>query len=30
MEASVKELLEKNIVTRDEVAFYLPQSSQQR
>ncbi|MCX5807621.1 MAG: type IV pilus twitching motility protein PilT [Proteobacteria bacterium] len=30
MEASVTELLAKNIVTRDEVAFYLPQSAQQR
>jgi twitching motility protein PilT len=30
MEASVTELLAKNIVTRDEVSFYLPQSAQQR
>lgn len=30
MEFSVTELLTKNIVTRDEVAFYLPQSAQQR
>lgn len=30
MEASVQELLMKNLVTREEVAFYLPQSQQQR
>jgi twitching motility protein PilT len=30
MEAAVTELIAKNVVTRDEVAFYLPQSPQQR
>jgi Tfp pilus assembly pilus retraction ATPase PilT len=30
MESSVNELLAKNIVTREEVAFWLPQSTQQR
>lgn len=30
MEASVTELLQKNLVTRDEVAFWLPQSNQPR
>ncbi len=30
MEASVTELMNKNLVTRDEVSFYLPQSAQQR
>ncbi|HOP86213.1 MAG TPA: type IV pilus twitching motility protein PilT [Syntrophorhabdaceae bacterium] len=30
MEASVMELLQKNLVTREEVAFWLPQSNQPR
>lgn len=30
MEAAVNELLAKNLVTRDEVSFYLPQPKQQR
>jgi len=30
MEASVTELVQKNLVTKEEVAFYLPQSSIQR
>jgi twitching motility protein PilT len=30
MEAAVTELLNKNLVTRDEVAFYLPQQGTQR
>jgi twitching motility protein PilT len=30
MESSVTELVAKNIVTRDEVSYYLPQSAQQR
>ena len=30
MEAAVTELVAKNLVTKDEVAFYLPQSAQQR
>jgi twitching motility protein PilT len=30
MEASVNELLAKNVVTKDEVAFYLSQSAKQR
>jgi len=28
MEASVQDLLARNIVTKDEVAFYLPQTQQ--